>query len=393
MMHLFINSLAANAGGGLTYIRNVLPLMAARPEVRVTVALNSSLREEFRNFSNIDFLAVEVPLARRFWYEQWMLPGLLERCRADVLLSTGNFALRNSPIPQILLSRNSLYNSADFYRDLRSRHEYGTWLDTRLRAFFAKRSIQWANVTIAPSATFAAELSHWTGKEVVAIHHGFDHEAFTRDMRPLAPEVEEKLSAAEVSLKLLFVSHYNYYRNFETLIRALPILRNRLTTRSVKLLLTCHLAAGKNPGEYRTAKAADLVRELGVSDMIVELGSIPYPRLHQLYARSDVYVTPAYAETFAHPLVEAMDSGVPVVASDLAVHQEICGCAANYFATFSEEALADAVAQVVLSRDVAQRMVAAGRERSRQFSWKTHVERVLELSSSLIGSVRPKVTA
>jgi len=34
---------------------------------------------------------------------------------------------------------------------------------------------------------------------------------------------------------------------------------------------------------------------------------------------------PAYAETFAHPLVEAMASGLPVIASDLAVHREICG--------------------------------------------------------------------
>ena len=300
-----------------------------------------------------------------------MLPGLLERCRADVLLSTGNFALRNSPIPQILLSRNSLYNSADFYRDLRSRHEYGTWLDTRLRAFFAKKSIQWANVTIAPSATFAAELSHWTGKEVVAIHHGFDHEAFTRDMRPLAPEVEEKLSAAEVSLKLLFVSHYNYYRNFETLIRALPILRNRLTTRSVKLLLTCHLAAGKNPGEYRTAKAADLVRELGVSDMIVELGSIPYPRLHQLYARSDVYVTASVRGNLRSSLSgsdgqrRARGGLRPGGTSrNLRVRGQLfrnllCGGFGG-----------SDIASGSIFAGVPRRMIAAGRARSRQFSWK-----------------------
>ena len=40
-MHLFINSLAASAGGGLTYIRNVLPHLAARPDLRVTVVIES----------------------------------------------------------------------------------------------------------------------------------------------------------------------------------------------------------------------------------------------------------------------------------------------------------------------------------------------------------------
>ena len=67
-----------------------------------------------------------------------------------------------------------------------------------------------------------------------------------------------------------------------------------------------------------------LVKMLGVSSMVVELGVVPYRQLHQLYARADVYVTPAYTETFAHPLVEAMASGLPVVASDLPVHREIC---------------------------------------------------------------------
>lgn len=383
MMHLFVNSLAASAGGGLTYIRNVLPELAAKPELRVTVLSNPGLRQELRSLPNIDFAELDLPLARRFWYEQSELPKLIRSSRADVLLSTGNFALRKSPVPQILLSRNSIYTSTDFYRDLRSRHEYRTWLDTRLRALLAKRSIRWADVTVAPSEAFAEELTRWTGAPVIAIHHGFDPEAFTRDSSPLRPEVTEKLGGAAQSLKLLFVSHYNYYRNFETLIRALPILRNRLAGRSAKLLLTCHLGAGSVPGGYRSESAAALVESLGVSDMIVELGAIPYHNLHQLYSRADVYIAPAYTETFAHPLVEAMASGVPVVASDLAVHREICDNAAVYFGTFSPEALAAAIMQVASSPETSHDMAAAGLERSRQFSWKKHVDQVLSLALRL----------
>ena len=101
-MRLFINSLAASAGGGLTYIRNVIPHLAAKPDLRVTVALTPGLRQEFRGFPNIEFLELEVPLVRRFFYEQAELPNLIRTARADVLLSTGNFALRRSPVPQVL---------------------------------------------------------------------------------------------------------------------------------------------------------------------------------------------------------------------------------------------------------------------------------------------------
>lgn len=384
MMHLFINSLAASAGGGLTYIRNVIPHLANVQDVRATVALSPILRQEFAGLRNIEFLELEIPSAKRFWFEQSKLPEAILGCGADILLSTGNFALRNSPVPQILLSRNSVYTSPNFYRDLIARGEYRTWLDTRFRAQLAKRSVLWADVTVAPSEAFATELREWTARPVQAIHHGFDRDSFFRDSTPLSADVEEKLNRADGSLRLLFVSHYNYYRNFETLIRALPKLRSLLEGRPVTLFLTCKLSEGQNPGEYRPGAAAKLVRELGVGEVVIELGAIPYHQLHLLYRRADLYVTPAYTETFAHPLVEAMASGVPVVASDLAVHQEICGDAARYFPRFSPEALAETVAQVLKSQETLNRMSSIGLERSSHFSWKTHVDKILELCRGLM---------
>jgi glycosyltransferase involved in cell wall biosynthesis len=311
------------------------------------------------------------------------LPDLIQRASADVLLSTGNFALMRSPVPQVLLSRNSIYLSNDFYRDLRKRHEYRMWADTHFRAVLAKRSIRKANITVAPSLEFARELTRWSGREVLAIHHGFDPDHFKSDTTPLAAEIEDKLRCAEGCVKILFVSHYNYYRNFETLIRALPILRSALPGRGIKLLLTCRLLPDRNPGSYKPESAAKLVRELGVSDMIVELGEVPYSNLHRLYERADVYVTPAYAETFAHPLLEAMSSRLPVVASDIAVHREICADAGLFFARLSPEDLAMTVAQVVSSPQVADRMRETGIERSRSFSWKTHVEKILQVCETL----------
>jgi len=386
MTHLFINSLAASAGGGLTYIRNVIPHLAHTPGLRVTVAMAPGLREEFRDCGNLAFVEVQASSLRRFWYEQLSLPSLIRQRRADVLLCTGNFAVRNSPVPQILLSRNSLYRSRDFYRDLRSRHEYRAWLDTHLRALMAKRSIRWADATVAPSAAFAEELNRWTGVTVLAIPHGFDPDAFTRDPGSLPAEIEDKLRSADGSLKLLFVSHYNYYRNFETLIRALPLLRDRCGGRKAKLLLTCKLEAGQNPGAYRTEAASRLVRDLGVGDSVVELGAVPYGKLHRLYRRADIYVSPSYAETFAHPLVEAMASGLPVVASDLPVHKEICRDAAVYFPRFSPQELSDCIAEIATSPDTAARLSACGRARSTAFRWRKHVGELLSLANSLLAA-------
>ena len=194
-MHLFLNGLAASAGGGLTYLRNVLPQFSVRGDVQVTAAVNPQLRPEFRDLPRVSLAEIDPPAGTvmRFWQEQSSLPAVILKSGADVLVSAGNFALRKSPVPQILLSRNSLYTSTDFFRDLRQRREYGFWLETRIKGDLARRSIAWADRTVAPSEAFAQELRQWTGRSVAAIHHGFDREAFFRDPRPLPDEVRQKL--------------------------------------------------------------------------------------------------------------------------------------------------------------------------------------------------------
>ncbi len=385
MIHIFMNALAASAGGGLTYVRNVVPHMAAREDVRATVLLDAGLHQELVTGPGVKLLEARAGtrVPARFWFEQTQMPSLIRESGADVLLSTGNFALWNSPVPQILLSRNALYTSTDFMADLRRRGDYRLWLDTELKGVAAKCSIRLADVTVAPSDAFARDLREWTGKDVVAIHHGFDGAAFASDPSTLPSHIESKLADAADAFRLLFVSHYNYYRNFETLIRALPLLRDRLAPRKVCLILTCQLRSDANPGGYQAQSADALVRELGVVNNVIELGAVPYRLLHHIYRYSEVYVTPAYAESFAHPLVEAMWSQVPVVAADIAVHREICGDAATYFPRYSPALLAEGVGRLADSADARAEAVAKGVSRARDFSWREHVSELVRLAGQL----------
>jgi len=390
MIRLFINGLAASAGAGLTYLRNVIPHLSRRVDAETTVLLNSAIRREFGELPNISFVeALESYGApRRFFREQTTLPKLIRRSGAQVLISAGNFALWNSPVPQILLSGNSLYTSGDFLRDVRARGDYAIWADTLVKGWLARRSISCADITVAPSEAFAQDLSQWSGRKVLSVHHGFDPDIFTSDAAPLPSAAKTQLERGADALCLLFVSHYNYYRNFETLFRAMPILSSRLKGKKVKLFLTCRLNSGENPGAYRTESAASLANDLRGSQEIVELGTIPYRSLHHLYRACHIYVSPAYTETFAHPLVEAMSSGLPVVASDLPVHREICRDAGIYFPRFSPEGLAERVLQIQESPELAAKLSRNGLRRARDFSWSEHVERLVALAQELVRSGR-----
>jgi len=386
MIHLFVDASAASFGSGPTYLRNIVPHLAARTDFRSTILISRLLRQEFRdqpNVSFVDFTDEPVSIAR-FVRAQIRIPDLIRRSGANVLLSAGNMALFRSPVPQILLSGNALYTSAEFFRDVRQRRDYGLWLDTKVKGQMAKWSVGVADCTIAPSEAFAEEINRWTGVCARTIHHGFDRSLFFRDTELLPDKIKKKLERTNDELRLLFVSHYNYYRNFETLIRAVSVLRKLIVPRQVSLFLTCKLQPGANPGSYRTESAARLVRELGVSSNVVELGAVPYHLLHHVYRACDLYVTPAYVETFAHPLVEAMASGLPVIASDLPVHREVCGDAALHFPRFSSDLLAEMVARVAQSPELFKKMSELGLTRSGDFSWKDHVARVISIAEALL---------
>jgi glycosyltransferase involved in cell wall biosynthesis len=387
MIHLFINALAASAGGGLTYVQNVVPQLAARQDVTTTLFIGNALRGKVAESERVKVIAQPSHgnSATRFIREQLHLPAMIRHSGANVLLSPGNFALFRSPVPQILLSRNALYTSADFLRDLRSRNDYRLWIDTQLKGALARRSISVANCTVAPSEAFAHDLRRWTGKKIVCIHHGFDRETFFRESTPLPEDIQASLAEASGAIKLLFVSHYNYYRNFETLIRAIAIAKDKLHPRAIRLFLTCKLVSNENPGSYRAETAAELATKLQIDREVVQLGSVPYALLHHLYPSCDLYATPAYAETFAHPLVEAMASGLPVIASDLPVHREICGEAAVYFPRFSPEILAQRIVELSESQSARTQMRERSLLRSQEFRWDGHVESLLALAKGLVG--------
>ena len=84
MIRLFINGLAASAGGGVTYLCNVIPHLARRADAETTILLNPSLRREFGELPNVTF--VEIPgnagVFRRFVREQMALPELIRRSGA-----------------------------------------------------------------------------------------------------------------------------------------------------------------------------------------------------------------------------------------------------------------------------------------------------------------------
>jgi len=390
MITVLLNALASTAGGGVTYLRNVLPkLSRCNDSYRFFVLVPAEHLSDYSRFSgervSIETIQSVNKLFGRLFWEQTGLRSYIRRRKIDVLISLGNFALFASPVPQILFNRNDLYFSPFFAKDLQARGLYCELMRHRLKSFLARASVNQADINITPTRAFANRIGNANranNRRFQVLLFGFDLDAFTANKAPLASEQAAKLNLSENCYRILYVSNYNYFRNFETLIRALPIVRDeirRKEAKDIQLVLTTDIRRGAVYGGYDSTQAAALIEELEVDGNIAMLGTVPHDKLHQVYRQCDLFVCPSYAESFSHPLVEAMAMGLPVIAANLDVHREVCGEAAVYFDVFDERQLAKRCVEALRTPWLRENLRRTGSERIRKFSWDQHLQGLIAL--------------
>ncbi len=107
-------------------------------------------------------------------------------------------------------------------------------------------------------------------------------------------------------------------------------------------------------------------------------GRVTDAELRALYAGSAAFAFPSLYEGFGLPPLEAMAFGTPVVVARAASLPEVVGDAALLFEPGNAAALAAALQQLLNDTDLRNRLVAAGRTRTTEFSWARTAELTVE---------------
>jgi glycosyltransferase involved in cell wall biosynthesis len=102
----------------------------------------------------------------------------------------------------------------------------------------------------------------------------------------------------------------------------------------------------------------------------VLLGHVSEERLQALYRNAAALVYPSLYEGFGLPVLEAMASGTPVIASRAASMPEIVGDAGILLDPLDAREWTGAIIKVVNDEHLRERMRHAGRARAASFTWE-----------------------
>jgi len=142
--------------------------------------------------------------------------------------------------------------------------------------------------------------------------------------------------------------------------------------------------AGERFAEWNRTMAR--AEELNVADRIVDLDAVSDEALHALYANAAVYLHPSRYEGFGFPILEAMASGAPVVASNATSIPEVAGTAAVLVDPDDIEGMVGAVARLLDSPAERKRAAVAGRKQAALFSWRKAAEQTKRILLEAAGT-------
>jgi glycosyltransferase involved in cell wall biosynthesis len=106
-------------------------------------------------------------------------------------------------------------------------------------------------------------------------------------------------------------------------------------------------------------------------------GYVPDAERQRLYAEASMLVLPSLEEGFGMTLVEAMQAGVPVIASNRGALPEVVGDAGILVDPTSTAGIAAAIERLLDSPDERRQRIEAGRAQAARFSWTDSAKTLL----------------
>lgn len=346
-VRVVVNALHAKSGGGLTYLRELLPNLADDPDFELHLFLHKA---QFADFMDLDervrihVFAFPPGFKRLIAWEQVVLPFMVREISADIVLSPANYGpLTESR--QVIVLQNSLAVGRCESRWRKKLYWTALGLMTMLSLFRARGAVAVSNYVVRTALRLPAS----TRERITVVHHGVAGEFHPGDV----PREDFLLAVGDLYVQ----------KNFFSLVEAVERLRRKRPDIKLKI-------AGRPVDQSYTDQLLALIRHLGVGANIEILGHCSRETVSDLMRRCKVFVFPSIEESFGMPVLEAMASGCAVACSDAAAMPEVAGDAVEYFAPLDVDGMAAVIERLLDDAALRQARSDKALARAAEFRWQ-----------------------
>jgi glycosyltransferase involved in cell wall biosynthesis len=304
--------------------------------------------------------AARHPLAFFSWYN-FKAPAALRSQKIDVWVQPFGFCSLTTKIPQVLV-----------VHDLSFIHfpKFIPWYHRMYYQRFTKKFLRKAKRVVTVSAFTKDDIiqQYKTPPEKINVVHGAARENFK--VMSWFDREEMKEGFAGGTEYFLFTGGIHPRKNLMNLLKAFSLFK-KWQQSNMKLLI-----AGRMAWDYE--HVLEKLKSYRYRDDVVLLGYQPDDELARITAGAYALVYPSYFEGFGLPIIEAMQSEVPVITSNTSSMPEIGGDAALYADPSKPDEIAKHMQHIYRDEILRTSLIEKGKEQAAKFSWDKAAEELWE---------------
>ncbi len=291
------------------------------------------------------------PILFYIWFEK-VIPELLKRFRANVFISPDGYLSLSTPVKSIPVIHD--INFTHRPKDL-------PWLINKYYNYYFPRFAQKA-ARIATVSNYSKNdicTSYNINEQKVEVIYNGVSEKFNPIHKSSNVEIKNRFTGGEDYF--LYVGSLHKRKNIINLLKSFDLYKKQ-TSSKIKLLLV---------GEkmFNQKELGKTLHNISCKNEVVFAGRLSSEDLSKVMACAFALVFIPYFEGFGLPIVEAMASGVPVIASNVTSLPEIAGEAALMCNPESVQEVAQKMKALENDHDLYNGLVKKGLDRSKLFNW------------------------
>ncbi len=345
-------------GGVHQLIKSLIPALAKqRGDDELFIFYN---QEKFLGLAP-DCSEIVIKGNNRLWWDQILLPRMLRRLRIDAVVCPKNVA----PFLANCRCYIGITDLAHFDRQLNAY----PFLDTMYMRILLPLSVRKATAIFAISENTKKDIIRYTGcdpEKITVTYLAADKIYRSVNNSEQLQNVKQKYAIPQKFI--MYVGSLSPRKNIIRLLEAFSSIHKKIPH---NLVLTGS-KSWKDSSVYHT------MRRLNLGDRIKKLGYVENEDMPALYNLADAYVYPSLYEGFGLPVLEAMQCGCPVVASNATSIPEVAGDAAILVNPLDTNALADAIYNVLTDDRLRKKLISSGFKQAERFSWDSTANIMLE---------------